>query len=323
MLDRQGRTIDYLRVSVTDRCNYRCVYCMPEGGVATMAHGDVLTFEEIVRLVRLAAGLGVRVVRVTGGEPMARRNCLELVQAIHDVPGIERATMTTNGALLLSRMAEAKAMGLSGVNISLDAIDPDIFRRMTRLGDVGDVLTALDEALSCGLQVKVNAIPVRGLNEDGLVAVAELARTRPVDVRFIELMPVGCGAAMQPVPTDEVIRRMEVAFGPMAPDDTRHGFGPARYMKPAGFTGSIGMIGAVTHGFCETCNRVRLTADGRLKLCLNHQSGLDLRAMLRGGAGDEEITAAMREAIARKPARHGFLEDVADRENRRVNEIGG
>ncbi|MGN1019393.1 MAG: GTP 3',8-cyclase MoaA [Aristaeellaceae bacterium] len=323
MLDRQGRTIEYLRVSVTDRCNYRCVYCMPEGGVPSMAHGDVLTFEEIVRLVRLAAGLGVRVVRVTGGEPMARRGCLELVRAIRGVPGIARVTMTTNGALLKGRMAEAKAMGLDGVNISLDTLDPEVFRRMTRLGDVGDVLSALDEAIACGLQVKVNAVPVRGLNEEGLTDLAALARTRPVDVRFIELMPVGCGAAMQPVPTDEVLRLLEAAFGPMTPDDSRHGFGPARYMKPEGFTGSIGVIGAVTHGFCETCNRVRLTADGRLKLCLNHLIGLDLRAMLRGGAGDEEITSAMREAIARKPARHGFLENVADRESRRMNEIGG
>lgn len=180
------------------------------------------------------------------------------------MPGIKRVVMTTNDALLLGRMVEAKATGLSGVNISLVALDPAAFRRITRLGDVREVLTALDETLACGLQVKVNAVPVRGLNEDSLTAVAELARIRPVDVRFIELMPVDCGAAMQPVPTGEVIRR-----------------------------------------------------------CLNHQSGLDLRAMLRSGAGDAAITAAMREAIARKPSRHGFLEDVADREIRRMNEIGG
>lgn len=323
MLDRFGRGIEYLRVSVTDRCNLRCVYCMPEGGVESLAHADILTFEEIGRVVKAAARLGIRAVRLTGGEPMARRGCLELVEEISQIEGIERVAMTTNGLLLKGRMAEAKTSGLSAINVSLDTLSPDTYRRLTRGGDVSGVLAAIDEALACGLQVKVNAVPVRGFNDRELTDLAALARTKPVDVRFIELMPLGCGAALEAVPTDAVRRMMEAAFGPLTPDTGVHGFGPASYVRPEGFVGSLGFIGAVSHEFCDRCNRVRLTADGQLKLCLNHQCGVDLRALLRSGADDDAILCALRDAIAKKPQRHGFGEDIDDREKRRMNEIGG
>ena len=323
MIDLQGRSIEYVRVSITDKCNLRCLYCMPEEGVSCLRHEELLSFEEITRIVRLMTKLGVHIVRLTGGEPMARRGCLELLGMLHDIGGIDRIAMTTNGVLLKGRVAEAKAQGLTAVNISLDTLDPEQFRRITRRGEVGDVLETLHEAVDCGLQVKLNAVPVRGLNEDGLTAVAELARELPVDVRFIELMPVGCGADLQPVPTDELRQRFERAFGPLRPDDRRHGYGPAVYVKPDGFTGSIGFIGAVSHEFCEGCNRVRVTPEGILKLCLNHQAGPDLRQLLRGGASDEELLEAMRQAILRKPAHHGFSETIDDKEQRRMNQIGG
>ena len=323
MLDGFGRTIDYLRISVTDRCDLRCVYCMPEGGVAALRHGEILRYEEIVRLARVMTRLGVRHVRLTGGEPMTRRGCLGLVRALRALPDVESVAMTSNGILLRGLVAEARAAGLDALNLSLDTLDPDAYARMTRGGDLDAVLQTLREAVAAGLNVKVNAVPVRGFNEDALVPLAALARDMPIRVRFIELMPLGCARGLRGVPTGEVVARLTEAFGALSPDETAYGHGPANYVKPDGFTGSIGLIGAVSDEFCAACNRVRLTADGRLKLCLNHTRGLDLRALLRGGADDGELEAAIRAAVADKPECHGFAASICDRETRRMNEIGG
>ena len=323
MIDGCGRQIDYVRISVTDRCNLRCVYCMPDSGVQSLAHGDILTFEEIERCVRALAKLGVKHVRVTGGEPMVRRDCLGLVSRIHGVEGIETIAMTTNGLLLAGRVAEAKEAGLDSLNVSLDTLDPLRYERITRGGRIGDVLSVIDEAVRLGLRVKVNAVPVRGLNEGDLTGLAALAKDRPIHVRFIELMPVGCGAELAPIPSGEVIGMLREAFGDLEEDRERHGFGPACYVRPAGFAGSIGVISALSHEFCDQCNRVRLTADGYLKLCLNHSAGIDLRALLRGGADDEAIMAALSRAIRQKPKRHGFEEETMDKDTRRMNQIGG
>lgn len=323
MIDACGRTIDYVRISITDRCNLRCVYCMPAGGIEPFPHADVLTFEEIVRVTRALAQLGVRYVRLTGGEPMARKGCLELMRLIRDIEGIEEISMTTNGLLLDGRVEEARKAGLTALNISLDTLDPEAYRRITRRGELSPVLRVIDEALASGIRVKVNAVPVRGLNDAGLVDLARLAKDRPIDVRFIELMPVGCGADLVPIPPDEVYALLNCELGALRDDPERHGFGPARYAKPAGFRGSIGFISTMSHEFCESCNRVRLTADGYLKLCLNHKAGMDVRALLRNGVEDEALRSALQEAIEKKPRRHGFLEDISDREVRRMNEIGG
>ena len=218
MLDACGREIDYLRISITDRCNLRCVYCMPEGGVVSMAHGDVLSSEEIVRVVRLLARLGVRHLRVTGGEPMARRGCLSLIERLHAIDGVETIAMTTNALLLSGCVGWAHEAGLGALNISIDSLNPDTYRAMTRGGDVRRVLSVIDDALSLGMKVKLNAVPVRGMNDGDLVELAGLARDRDVAVRFIELMPVGCGAGLIPVPGDEVRALLERAYGPLAED---------------------------------------------------------------------------------------------------------
>lgn len=323
MLDACGRTIDYVRISITDRCNLRCIYCMPQEGVTCLGHGDILTFEEIERVVRALQHLGVRYVRVTGGEPMARLGCLDLVDRIHHIPGIEEIAMTTNGILLDGQVSRAKQAGLNALNISLDTLDPDAYRRMARGGELDKVLRVINDALEAGLRVKINAVPVRGWNEAGLTELAAMARDRDICVRFIELMPVGCGAGLSPIPSDELEAQMAAAFGPLSRDESHHGYGPARYVRPAGFRGSIGFISPMSHEFCDRCNRVRLTADGFLKLCLNHRAGLDLRKLLREGISEAELEAALREAIAHKPKRHGFTEDIEDREIRRMNEIGG
>ncbi len=323
MLDGRGRSIDYLRVSVTDRCNLRCVYCMPEDGVPSLRHGEILRYEEIARVVRVMAGLGIRHVRLTGGEPMARRGCLGLVRTLAETPGIESVSMTSNGLLLGERMDEAKRAGLRALNLSLDTLDAAAYARLTRGGSLSQALSALDRALALGLSVKLNAVPVRGFNDDGLEALASLAREKPVCVRFIELMPLGCARALRPVPEEEVLARLTDAFGPPEEDAAPHGHGPARYVRFPGFVGSVGFISPISCEFCARCNRVRLTAEGQLKLCLNHAGGPDLRALLRGSADDAALADAIRRAVAEKPARHAFDEELGDREARRMNEIGG
>lgn len=323
MIDKNGRSIDYLRISVTDRCNLRCIYCMPEGGVHELSHGEILRYEEITHLVRLLAKLGVKHLRVTGGEPMSRRNCPELIAQLHALEGIESISMTSNGILLNDKISQLKQAGLSALNLSLDTLDPDTFARITRGGDISKVLKTLQQALAEGLNVKINAIPVRGVNDGELADLARLAKMHPLYVRFIELMPIGCARDMKGIPPALVLQQLKNTFGEPLPDDTAHGYGPARYYKFPDFAGSVGFISAVSHEFCDSCNRVRLTADGRLKLCLNHSQGLDLRTLLRSGASDNEILEAMQKAIADKPRRHAFYETISDREEARMNSIGG
>ncbi len=323
MIDNCGRSIDYLRISITDRCNLRCIYCMPQDGICGLKHTEILSYEEIIRLVRIMTKLGVKHLRITGGEPMARRSCLDLISQLHALEGVESISMTSNGLLLYDRIDEVKRAGISALNLSIDTLDPDTYSRLTRGGDVTRVLAVLRQALNAGLNVKVNAVLIRGFNDNDLTDLVRLAEKDPVCVRFIELMPIGSARDMQSIPPDEVLEQLAREFGEPEKDDQIHGHGPAQYLKYPGFAGSVGLISAVSHEFCDSCNRVRLTADGLLKLCLNHTQGLDLRAMLRGGASDDDILNAVRQAIRQKPKRHGFLETINDREKRRMNTIGG
>ncbi len=323
MIDHCGRSIDYLRISVTDRCNLRCVYCMSSEGITGLSHEIILSFEEITRLVQIMTGLGLKHIRITGGEPMARRDCLNLVSRLHSIEGVESISMTSNGLLLKNRIEEAREAGISALNLSIDSLDPDTYRQLTRGGDVNQVMLTLRQALNAGLNVKVNAVLIGGINENDLTGLARLAQNDPICVRFIELMPIGVARNMQSIPPDEVMAKLSKAFGEPSRDDQVHGHGPARYYRYPGFAGSVGLISAISHEFCDSCNRVRLTADGQLKLCLNHTKGIDLRAMLRGGASDLQILDAVRTAIENKPQRHGFLDEINDREGRRMNTIGG
>ncbi len=323
MIDNYGREIDYLRISITDRCNLRCIYCMPQGGIVSMRHEEILSFEEMIRLVRIMTGIGLKHLRLTGGEPMARCGCLELAAKLHEQKGIESISMTSNGILLRGRVAEAKQAGISALNLSIDSLDPDTYAKLTRGGALGDVLDTFQEAVSEGMNVKVNSVLVRGENDHEITALAGLARKYPVCVRFIELMPIGNARGMQAVSGDEVIKVLTEAFGQPVPDNERHGYGPAKYYRYPGFSGPVGLIGAVSHEFCGSCNRIRLTSNGQLKLCLNHSKGIDLKSMLREGKGDDEIRDTIRRAILEKPERHGFFEEITDREKRCMNVIGG
>ena len=325
MIDGQGRSIDYLRISVTDRCNLRCVYCMPPEGVEWMPHDDMLSYEEIIRLCTLFARRGIRKVRLTGGEPLARKGLAQLVAGIKAIDGIESIAMTTNGIALADQLPDLLAAGLTAVNVSLDTLDRAQYAAITRRDKLPQALESLYAALDApGLRVKLNCVPM-GDNDEQLVPLAALARDHDLAVRYIELMPIGLGGDL-PGRTEEQVRaKLEAAFGPMTPCGDSLGAGPGHYFTVPGFVGKIGFISAMTHQFCHQCNRVRLTATGFLKTCLQYETGVDLRALLRSGAGDEAIDQAIAAAILQKPLRHHFCDAAGQREDERrnMNQIGG
>jgi cyclic pyranopterin phosphate synthase len=325
MKDSFGRTIDYLRISITDRCNLRCIYCMPPEGVESMPHADILRFEEILRLCRVLAALGIRNVKITGGEPLVRRGAAGLVRGIKGLEGIEKVTITTNGVLLGEYLDALAGAGLDAINISLDSLNEENFRRITRKETAGQILSAIRRARDRGLPVKINCVPLRGINEGDIPELAGLARDGGISVRFIELMPLGKAAALLPVPADEVTALLERAYGPLRPLTIKPGSGPAAYYALPGFQGHIGFISALSHEFCGACNRLRLTAGGLLKPCLSSDISLDLRGLLRGGATDSEIETAIAELVSRKPARHSFGGDRGRLEHgqKEMYRIGG
>ena len=323
MVDGQGRAIRYLRVSVTDRCNLRCRYCMPESGVDWVPHGQVLTYEQMARLVGLCAGLGVEKVRLTGGEPLVRRGLSALVRMVKETPGIRQVCLTTNGVLLPEQLPALLEAGLDGVNLSLDTLDRGQYAALTRRDELPRALAGLEAALAApGLTVKLNCVPLAD-NEDQWVPLAALARDRGLAVRFIELMPIGLGRGLPGRSEAQVLARLEAVFGPLRPLEAPPG-GPARYGTFPGFQGRVGFISAMTHPFCAACDRVRLTASGFLKTCLQYQTGVDLRALLEAGAGDSALRAAILEAVRQKPACHHFGGAPAPGdEGHTMNQIGG
>ncbi|MDR1803506.1 MAG: GTP 3',8-cyclase MoaA [Treponema sp.] len=315
LIDSFGRILDYLRVSVTDRCNLRCVYCMPPEGVPWKAHDNMLRFEEILHLVGIMAELGIRKIKVTGGEPLVRRGMTSFLRGLKTVPGIEKVTLTTNGLLLGGYLDEAETLDvgvpLDGVNVSLDALDSERFSRVTGEAKARseEILSNIDRLLKKRIRVKVNCVTVRGFNEEEILPLTLLAREKDIAVRFIELMPLGCGADLEPVPGGEVATLIENAFGALTPFSGVEGSGPAVYYSLPGFTGKIGFINPLSHGFCETCNRLRLTSEGFVKPCLSSSTGVDLRTLLRSGASDTGLAAAVTETVAKKPRFH-TLSDV-------------
>jgi cyclic pyranopterin phosphate synthase len=309
MIDPFGRVIDYLRVSITDRCNLRCIYCMGGEEVEWKPRDSMLSFEETLRLCRVMAGLGVRAVKVTGGEPFARKGAAGFIRRLKAVPGIEQVTITTNGLLLDTYLEELAAVPVAGINISLDTLNAETFCRITRRSQSGypeTILKTMERARLLGIRVKINCVPLKGINENELCDIAALAEKTAPAVRFIELMPIGCAGDLEPVPAAELRSMLEKRFGGLRPAREKPGNGPAVYYALPGFDGLIGIISAVTEGFCENCNRLRLNCEGLLTPCLSGGGGLDLRAMLLSGAGDSELARAILELVKRKPAAHSF-----------------
>lgn len=333
MKDSHGRVIDYLRISLTDRCNFRCVYCMPEEGVCAMSHEEILRLEEIERLVKVAADLGIRSVRLTGGEPLVRKGVVDLVDAITKIDGIENVSMTTNGVLLPRMIDDLKAAGLSRVNISLDTLDAEQFRAITRVGNLEDTLAGIDAALEAGLNpVKVNAVTVRSLNQDFL-AFAKMSIDRPLHMRFIEYMPVGdtsedggTGWGKQDViPSEELFdiineQARQAGLPELRPAGTSKplGWGPARYFEFPDAQGTVGFISPLSRHFCAECNRLRVTADGKVRPCLFSDTEYDVRSALREGS-DGAVRNVLLEALGAKPDEH---HDKVGTE-RNMSQIGG
>lgn len=309
IIDPSGRALDYLRLSLTDRCNLRCVYCMPEEGVVWRPHAEMLRFEESLRLCRILCALGIRRIKLTGGEPLVRRGLEGFIRELREIPLLEEITLTTNGLLLaefLDRLGgDARAL-LNGVNISLNSAGAENYARIARRDRLGAALAGMRRAAGAGIPVKLNCVPLRGFNEQDLAATAMLAKSEVRAVRFIELMPLGAGASLEGVPMAEVLAILEGEFGGFSRDYSRVGNGPAVYYTVPGFAGKIGFISAISEAFCAGCNRLRLGADGRLRACLASETSADLRSLLRSGAGDGEIKDAVLRLAASKPAAHGF-----------------
>jgi GTP 3',8-cyclase len=331
MLDARGRNIDYVRISVTDRCNLRCVYCMPEEGICMARHEDILTYDEIRRLCRIFVSLGIKHVKLTGGEPLVRRNVTELVRNLKELSGIETVTLTTNGLLLEAMAEELVQSGIDSVNVSLGTLNEEAYTRMTRVNALSAVQGGIDKILSYGIPVKINCVTIKPQNSDGeerkaaLLQIAKLAKNRKLDIRFIELMPIGLGKDYDFIREEEIKGLLTEQFGMLQPCGERLGSGPSHYYSLEGFCGRIGFISAMSHRFCETCNRIRLTAKGYLKTCLQYHIGVDVRALLRDQTiEDDEVAKVIRRAINEKPEGHHFSESgIRNEERDCMSQIGG
>lgn len=322
-VDGFNRSISYLRVSVTDRCNLRCTYCMPPEGIPCVSHGEILRYEEILRVVRAGAELGISKIRLTGGEPLVRAGIVSFVEMVAAVPGVDDLAMTTNGILLHRFAKDLARAGLHRVNVSLDTLRPDRFQRITRLGRLEDVERGLEAAHNAGLEpIKINTVLMRGVNDDEIVDFARRTVGEPFHVRFIEEMPVGASGAETFYPVPEARRQIEDAFGPLEVAHQRRGNGPASYYRIPNAVGTIGFISALSEHFCSRCNRLRLTADGRLRPCLLSDYEIELREALRSGISDEQLKELILSAVAAKPERH-HLEQGSAPVGRSMSQIGG
>jgi GTP 3',8-cyclase len=323
MIDQYKREIDYLRISVTDRCNLRCLYCMPEVGIPCLKHSDILTFEEILRVVEAAAAIGIQKIKITGGEPLVRKGIIHLIKNINDVPGIKEVTMTSNGVLLKDMAKELKEAGLSGINISLDTLDRKKYKQITRFDNIEEVLLGIQAVKEMGIKTKINCVPMKGFNEDDIIEIAAFANQN-VDVRFIELMPIGLGKDYEMISTKEILLKLENKYGKGIKSIIKSGNGPAIYYKFPEIRGNIGFISAMTNEFCEDCNRIRLTSEGDLKLCLHHNQGISLKPLLRNEITSEKLQSIMQDAIYHKPNHHCFNDkETRNMEQRKMFQIGG
>ena len=326
MRDPFGRSIDYLRLSITDRCNLRCGYCMPEEGVSALTHGDILSYEELLRVARASVALGIRKIRITGGEPLVRRGVVDFIAQLAALPDAPEIVLTTNGLLLAELAAPLRAAGLQRVNVSLDTLQPERFSALTRRDALPQVFAGLAAAEAAGLgPLKINVIPLKGVNDDELLDFARLTLTHPWEVRFIEFMPISSDleyGSDARVPMKEVERQLG-SLGPLEDVPRREAAGPARIVRLPGARGTLGLIPSVSGHFCPECNRLRVTADGRVRGCLFGNQEIDLKAVLRDGDDDAALMALLCAAVGAKPERHTIGSPQFKPPNRRMHGIGG
>lgn len=326
MIDIYKREIDYIRISITDRCNLRCVYCMPSEGINLIRHEEILSYEEIVRLCRIFASLGISKVKITGGEPLVRKDVHKLIKSIKEIEGINNVTLTTNGILLGEQINDLVQAGLDAVNISIDTLNADKYRNITRVGNVKTVISSIEKCLQYKyLKVKINVVPIRGKNEEDIIELINLCKSNDISIRFIELMPIGFGVNMQGINEEEVMTIIENNLGKLTRYSGKLGNGPSNYYSIEGYRGKIGFISAINHKFCKKCNRVRLTCEGFLKTCLQYDIGADLKLILRNGGSDEKILEIIKLTVYNKPQGHNF-DMVKSKNNTKyigMSQIGG
>ena len=320
--DSFQRPINYLRISVTDRCNLRCTYCMPRQGIDLSPRSEILSYEEIQTVARAAATLGINKLRLTGGEPLVRAELPRLVHMLSQMEGIDDLSLTTNGVLLKRYSAPLKQAGLKRVNVSLDTLKRERFKQITGRDKLSHVLAGIEAAHKAGLEpVKINMVVMRGINDDEVLDFARLSRDQGWNVRFIELMPFGQASSLQFVPVAEIEQTI-LSLGTLEPCSFSPGNGPAKYFRFLQASGTTGFISPLSEHFCFNCNRMRLTADGRLRPCLLSDEEVDLRKPLRQGASPEEVSQLIRQAVASKPERHHLAEGVLPKE-RTMCHMGG
>ncbi|NLL31387.1 MAG: GTP 3',8-cyclase MoaA [Clostridiales bacterium] len=320
MLDKEGREINYLRISITDLCNLRCKYCIPEEGVNKKCHSEILSFEEIEEVVKTSAKLGINKIRITGGEPLVRKGIVDLVKKIARVPGINEIAMTTNGTLLKQLAKPLKEAGLKRVNVSIDTLKEDRYENITRGGKLSDVLEGLEAAKEVGLHpIKLNVVLIKGFNEDEIEDFINLTIDNDIDVRFIELMPIGVNGikSHEKFLSNKVVLEKNLNLIPVVSKDKS---APAKHYKIEGAKGKIGLINPISHNFCSRCNRLRLTADGKIKPCLHSNEEIDIKSALRQ---NKDIMPILSKAIKVKPKEHHINEENYKPIDREMFQIGG
>ncbi len=327
LLDSFNRRINYLRISLTDRCNPRCIYCMPEQGIPKLAHEEILTYEELLRLARISVGLGIEKIRLTGGEPLVRKNIGGLIKALWEIPGIRDISLTTNGILLAENARSLWEAGIKRINISLDTLNAGKFTEITRFDFFSQVWEGIQEAERIGFSpIKINVVALKGINDDEILDFGRLSHEKPYHIRFIEFMPVGPEngwSAERFLSSEEIITQLQV-LGPLFPLDSQSFDGPAKRMAFEGAQGDIGLISPISEHFCPSCNRLRLTAEGRLRACIFSDEETDLRTPLRNGASDRELESVIRETISGKPKEHPLQMNPLPRKcQRQMSKIGG
>ncbi len=323
MKDKFGREIEYMRISITDRCNFRCKYCMP-CEVPFIPHEQILSYEEIYQICESALELGINRFKITGGEPLLRKGCMEFMRTLKSMPGTRQVTITTNGMLLGTYAREMKEMGINGINVSLDTLNRDTFHQLTGVDGLRQVLDSIYMAHDLGLKVKINCVPLKHVNEKDTFQILEICKKHAIDVRFIEIMPIGYGKDYAGITVTDLERQIREEY-PHGEEVVRKlGNGPARYYHPQEFKGSIGFIDSIHGKFCDKCNRVRITSEGFLKTCLYYNYGTSLRDYMRQGGSKEGLTELMRETILNKPGEHHFgSSQEQDEDTRKMSQIGG
>jgi cyclic pyranopterin phosphate synthase len=326
LVDPYKRKINYLRISVTDRCNLRCRYCMPEEGIPLIRHEDILTYEEILRIVRVFASEGISKVRLTGGEPLIRKGIVDFISRLSKIEELKDLSLTTNGILLKEFAQDLKQAGLKRINISLDSLKKDRFLQITRRDGFEQVWAGIEEALRVGLSpIKINMVAIKGLNDDEIESFARLTIHLPLTIRYIEYMPSGNGEEWQEsdILTIPRIKSHLENIGKLIPIPSDQWDGPAKRFRIEGAIGEIGLIGAISSHFCKECNRIRLTPDGRIRTCLFSDDEIDVREILRSGGTDQDLKGRLLVALATKPERHHINTHQFKKCQRNMSAIGG